>query len=686
MDSNAAHIERDPFPVGTSTGSLGSAFSTAPEKRQINLSNGEQEASDNGADEEAENYTMTRMLEDGDGTGTLLYVGDSSTLSFLQLLRVIVENATGPTAFSSDPGRHQITETQFNVSRHINLTHTLPDKTTALVLVESFFVNTHGMIEVFDEQAFLAIVEEYYSEPLATEYTWLCLFNLVLAIGLCLATPKAGSREANIVNNIRSKHPNLSEIFFLTARHQTTSLVELEDACLWSIQVHTLMSFYMMTRSRRNAAYVYAGIAVRSAYALGIHREETLVIFDPSEQAARRKIWRSLFVLDRFLAVSLGRPVAIAEEESSRKILNSLDSSPEDGPIQEQLDTCAAGLTACVQSCHVIGKTLRRVYSQRKISVKQAQTLCDECKRWTATLSPRLHWKQASPQNVRQAIAILHCNMAHWHSVILLTRPFFLYLLNIDVQRNRLNNDLAGPRRRPKIEKFAEACMIASIHTVALCYHAYQGGYLPRLNPFPTYSTFSAALIISANEFARPSTNPLAAQCMHNAITVLRYCGEIDPQAQRAVSILESFRDVIRTPPQPNLLGLDPVLQVPPSTSAPFMPPTFTENQGLPPLPASVNDPCEIPTSQPLPSIPESFLSLSNSSDGQTNLLLPGHLPDEYYFSGLLDLENNFLPTSDEGSHSSVDEDFEFDSLWEWPGGIAAKFPEPIKAGQGLSV
>ena len=92
-----------------------------------------------GGDEEADNHTMTRMLDDG--TGRLIYVGDAASLSFLQLLRMIVETTAGPSPFTMDPERHRITETTLSLSPDTELTHLLPEKQTALILVDSFFVN-----------------------------------------------------------------------------------------------------------------------------------------------------------------------------------------------------------------------------------------------------------------------------------------------------------------------------------------------------------------------------------------------------------------------------------------------------------------------------------------------------------------------------------------------------------------
>ncbi len=82
---------------------------------------------------------MARMLDDG--RGRLVYIGDASTLSFLQLLRMIVETAVGPSPFSLDPERHKIMETPFSLPANTELTHLLPEKQTAMILVDSFFVH-----------------------------------------------------------------------------------------------------------------------------------------------------------------------------------------------------------------------------------------------------------------------------------------------------------------------------------------------------------------------------------------------------------------------------------------------------------------------------------------------------------------------------------------------------------------
>lgn len=118
----------------------------------------------------------------------------------------------------------------------------------------------HGLIQVFDEKSFFADVDRVYSDPLTVDRVYLCHLNLVLAIGYCLATPEVGSREAAIIDDIRSKYPDQSEVFFLNAKSMNNPIVGFEDGDVWSIQALLLMAVYMLLRSKRNAAFSYLGM------------------------------------------------------------------------------------------------------------------------------------------------------------------------------------------------------------------------------------------------------------------------------------------------------------------------------------------------------------------------------------------------------------------------------------------
>lgn len=73
-----------------------------------------------------------------------MYIGDASTLSILQLIRIIVENTAGTdmgSPFINDPKRHRILEKIIDFPENARLPSILPDKQTADILIESYFIN-----------------------------------------------------------------------------------------------------------------------------------------------------------------------------------------------------------------------------------------------------------------------------------------------------------------------------------------------------------------------------------------------------------------------------------------------------------------------------------------------------------------------------------------------------------------
>jgi hypothetical protein len=62
---------------------------------------------------------------------------------------------------------------------------------------------------------------------------------------------------------------------------------------------------------------------------------------------------------------------------------------------------------------------------------------------------------------------------------------------------------------------------------------------------FPRYFVFAAALIVLSNEFFKLYAIPKAHGWIESSISIMAYCGEKNPIAQRLYFILTSFRDVV---------------------------------------------------------------------------------------------------------------------------------------------
>ena len=78
-----------------------------------------------------------------------------------------------------------------------------------------------------------------------------------------------------------------SERFFFARGQRSAFDNMLENPSLELVRVFLLMSFYMLGACRRNAAFMYIGIAARAAAALGLHLNDSSDSTPASEKRRR---------------------------------------------------------------------------------------------------------------------------------------------------------------------------------------------------------------------------------------------------------------------------------------------------------------------------------------------------------------------------------------------------------------
>lgn len=91
------------------------------------------------------------------------------------------------------------------------------------------------------------------------EETRAAILDLVVAIGAQSRRQEPGSLHAE-------------RFYFARGQHRTFSNF-LEDPSMDLVRVFILMAFYMLGACRRNAAFMYLGVASRAAVALGLHED-----------------------------------------------------------------------------------------------------------------------------------------------------------------------------------------------------------------------------------------------------------------------------------------------------------------------------------------------------------------------------------------------------------------------------
>ncbi|KAE9379652.1 hypothetical protein N431DRAFT_434576 [Stipitochalara longipes BDJ] len=494
-----------------------------------------------------------RLLQD-DG-GRLVYLGDSATLSFLQTIRRLVEKRLGPSPFTIDVNRHKILEAAVASRDSVQLNYALPDRETARCMVDSFFTNTVGLCDIFDRQSFESKVSETFEHPLDADPQWLCQLNLVFAVGFQMRNDQSigNDNASKILNRLERPGVKRAERFYLAARQLSDPAVDFEAGGIGVLQSLLLIILYMLASSKRSSAWGYLGMAVNLSYALGIHKEETLPMFDPLQQARRRNLWQSLYIMDCFLATSLGRPNHISCETASELCPTPSQSS------SKPASSAGNDLSFAVNASKIVGKILSRVYDKRKASRFIAYQLSLRFSDWLQQLPPDLHWRVSSFQSQDHTLTLkrLHINLICFHGIIILTRPFFLYQISrqvaeLEEDSTARKNDHTASGSRIEEEHpeqtfcFDSACVRAALHSVTAVNNAFTTDALPRRNPFVIYWLFSAALIILANLFSPVYHEVDSESTVRTALKIMRFCGEADPQARRYQSIIESFFEALQ--------------------------------------------------------------------------------------------------------------------------------------------
>lgn len=173
------------------------------------------------------------------------------------------------------------------------------DLDTALALADQYFVAVSGCLDLFDPPWLTSELPAWVARPLHRSKPKSAIIYLALAIG-------AQGRAQNESDEM------IAEQCFAYGR-QFAMFDLMDDPSLPTVQAFTLITYYMIAACRRNAAFTNLGVAVRAAYALGIHRHEANSAFIRDEGISRERAWKTLRVCDLYLSASMGRPPATSE-------------------------------------------------------------------------------------------------------------------------------------------------------------------------------------------------------------------------------------------------------------------------------------------------------------------------------------------------------------------------------------
>ncbi|RMD43285.1 hypothetical protein DV735_g1824, partial [Chaetothyriales sp. CBS 134920] len=511
-----------------------------------------QHRQDSGPELEPDTYTrapvpkLARLLKDGHGK--FVFVGDSSNLAFVQNIRRLVKSEIGESGLTSDSLRHTMVE---NISPPPTLQkmYTLrkPGLAEAKELVRAYSLATSGVIDLFDIDDLVQGIETWRNGKGAAidrdeeerlqrqqqqsgvgEFS-ASTFYLVLAIGMQVRGTKGRELKNNGSNSVAS-YASQAEMYLQRGRELVTSSF-MDDPSLLTVQSYILIVFYMLTVCRRNGAFMLLGIAVRAAYALGLHRSDISSLFEAKERRSRERVWKSLRTLDLYMSASLGRPPATSEIDGGSVSWDGKERSY-DGVKVDGLDS-----SAMLRMCFIFERILNEVYCRREIRVQLVESISRQSRDWTLQLPVGLRADgldlKGEGQTLVHTIGVAHLKGSYYWSIILLTRPFLIFKDDDDVDANTTRNVTTT---------LSEACIDAALRSVEIATDLIHTPGVPKRLFMVSNSTFVSAMVIGFAIFGDFDRAFPLLSSIDQAIAILSILAQDDPSARRYEQISTYLR------------------------------------------------------------------------------------------------------------------------------------------------
>ncbi|KAL4918334.1 hypothetical protein BDW62DRAFT_181750 [Aspergillus aurantiobrunneus] len=473
----------------------------------------------------APHKTHSRMLRNRQGEQ--VYIGRAASLSFLQLLRDTVTQHIGPSQFSHNVTKEDMLETDTPDDILPSFQNDIgPQEEQAYV--RTYHIATSGFINIMSDSETRQVLETTHPTHETPSKTMVALRDIIIAIGA------QSSRNGLVAMRV--------ERFFFKRAQQCAFAGMLENPSLDLIRLFTLMSFYMLGACRRNAAFMYLGVAARAAAALGLH----LTSYTPLEADERQKktrVWMSLCTLDLLVSSILGRPPATAG-------LHSEPADMESAPLTRTMDD---SLVASYYLTRILDEIVTRLYNEKAASTQVAESLLDKLQQWSNELPESLLSSPSSPQERLAAqehiIGSLHVACAYHFAVIIVTRPFMISVLGVRLAR--LHQDSPGIIQDdmlledPAHTRLANACVESALYMIQTCLEVHQSRLLLGNMCILKALVFAAALIPGFSMFSQKELDSTLEEAFTGALEILRVLSQQSAQAAHYFEILNLLRNAI---------------------------------------------------------------------------------------------------------------------------------------------
>ncbi|KAJ5991359.1 hypothetical protein N7499_012019 [Penicillium canescens] len=289
-----------------------------------------------------------------------------------------------------------------------------------------------------------------------------------------------------------------SERWYTASKYMTS--LESGPPRLETIQARLGQCLYLLSSSRANECWYSFGTTMQVVTALGLHRKWPVKVSNKGcsylELELRKRIFWSVYILDKYLSIMFGRPRLLHDEDIDQELPDEMndDDLLEEDPTRRTGSTDSMMIASVLhyRLGRILGDISRQLYSintpTRDSPLETAIRLTSELEKWKETVPPLFNSVRPSsliPPLCRQSQVL---QLAYSHAMIHVTRSFLL-------------TDFTDLSRRPKVphpmvSSHVQKCIQAAEDIMTIVDSLAQQGVLIQSFWFTHYVCFCAILVV----------------------------------------------------------------------------------------------------------------------------------------------------------------------------------------------
>ncbi|KAH7176872.1 hypothetical protein EDB81DRAFT_773708 [Dactylonectria macrodidyma] len=423
--------------------------------------------------------------------GHAAYLGHSSTLCFSRNVRNLLQRSSpiaNPSSVSVEREDASYTTPLPPIALDL-ASIPLPRLSYAEYLTNTVVIHAGSLYSLFDTAVFLERLREFYDErarggaPNAS--LWHIQMLLILGLG------------KSILSREHSQSGPSGMIYFTLAIEAMPDIRRLYEDPLLSIEILCLATLFMHATDLLQESYVTIGKALRIAVTkiMNVLIPET---FQPPNVEYQRRLWWTLYCIDRKSAAMLGSTLIIRDDDISIPF-----------PTTKEGDEVQNVFATHVTLSSHLGKILDVIYGvhnqQQRNFIVEVKAILSRLADTLVVLREHLFLDLHTPsQPLSRDAATLHL-LLH-QCVILTVRPVLFSLLKPLLS---LNSEESSRPSSSSVESMLRMCVESAIHILKIMFTLKHQTMCDLFLPYDIDALFSAAFALILIDIIRPANELL---------------------------------------------------------------------------------------------------------------------------------------------------------------------------------